>query len=236
MKTAALLVLVALLSAAAPGTTSAADKAPAPPKPEAKADAQAVPDPQSYSIPKDAEEVFAGTLHGEAMFVYKDRQSGEVVGKRTYIKAREGQIIKEEVWYKGKLHGVQREWYENGQLKSSSPYRMGVMNGVFEFWSESGKQTGYDKILNGSGVLRHYYENGRPMSEDHYKDSLTEGPCYNFYEDGQAYKLKWRKGGKMVGQGFFFWPDGGLQAWCDFGETGKLNGTYYRSGRHRTKH
>jgi antitoxin component YwqK of YwqJK toxin-antitoxin module len=190
-------------------------------RPEAKVDDDRGPDPSLYDIPKDAVEKFASSFFDKREMQYFDAGTGELLGQKTFFGKT---VIELKLWYRGKLHGIQKEWYRNGQLMSSSPYRMGVMEGVFEYWSESGKRTGYDKIEKGNGVLRHYHENGRLLSEQHFKDSLCDGPDFEFYDSGQVFHLAWKSRGRFVGQAFKFWKGGQLQGWCSLGESGKVVG------------
>jgi antitoxin component YwqK of YwqJK toxin-antitoxin module len=211
----ALLVLGASWGEAAAPPGGALSKASRPPAADVqdKTGADKAPDPLLYEIPKDAIE----KQRSQTSFQYMDRQAGQVVGERIFKDDRNGPLLKEKVLYRGQLHGVQREWYPNGQIKSTSAYRLGVMDGIFAFWSASGKRTGYDKIENGKGVLRHYYENGRPMSETHFKNSLRDGPFCDFYNTGQMFTLQVFQADKQKGEGFTFWQNGVLQSWwfCD---------------------
>jgi len=45
-----------------------------------------------------------------------------------------GTLVKRDLLKDGKKHGVQREWFPSGTIKSESPYKNGLMEGVYRVW------------------------------------------------------------------------------------------------------
>lgn len=86
-----------------------------------------------------------------SMNVY-DNESGKIVSKIITQKQGEktsgqvknydpnsGKIIYETSSLNGKLDGIMRRWYSNGQLSHESFYQEGLEHGLSRSWSESGK-------------------------------------------------------------------------------------------------
>ena len=157
--------------------------------------AQTAPDLLTYSIPADAiKQSYNGPDLNIFRYRYFRRQAdgtkGELVAMEYFTKVGgEEKLVKRELYKKepldrvmpNYLHGVKREWYINGQLKSEEPYRMHVRDGLFRHWDEKGNLVGQYQINNGDGVLKIYNSKGQLLKEEHYKNNHVDGFKYEFY-------------------------------------------------------
>lgn len=86
----------------------------------------------------------------------------------------------------GRLHGVARGWYANGQLEYERMYSSGRETGVHRGWYENGgKRFAYtfqDGVPN--GVQQEWFENGRTYSLFHYAGGHEQGAQQMWNADG----------------------------------------------------
>ncbi len=76
----------------------------------------------------------------------------------------------------GKLNGIQKDWYENGQLRCEFNYKEGKEEGIQKEW----------------------YENGQLWYEDNYKEGKQDGIQKSWYENGQLHYKMYYKNGKLM--------------------------------------
>jgi len=162
------------------------------------AEAQTSPDIEAYGVPADAL-VFKGTtrIAGITTRTYYIRNADGSRGDLRCIEEfqgdmrtpGEGKRLSQKLFeidntfdiMPERLHGVQREWYLNGQLKSESPYRMNRPDGLFREWDEQGRLIAQYQISNGKGVRRNYNSNGVLVREAVLDDGDENGPIYAYY-------------------------------------------------------
>ena len=85
----------------------------------------------------------------------------------------------------GKLDGLARMWYENGQLWSKQNFKGGGNVGLARSWHWGGQLCYEWNYKDGKldGLWRRWYENGQLFEEYNYKDGLIiSEKCW--YEDG----------------------------------------------------
>ena len=84
------------------------------------------------------------------------------------------------------LNGEAMRWYENGGLEEKSLYKDNKYDGVVEEYNVFGvltKKTTYkDGVLNGSYLQ--YYESGKLFVEGEYLDGMMYGGWIMYYSDG----------------------------------------------------
>jgi hypothetical protein len=83
----------------------------------------------------------------------------KTVVQRIYF--RPGNIMAEEPYVGGQLHGPRREWHRNGQLAEERIYRHGLVHGLCRQWNDAGKLLGSFPMVNGTGVQKSWHDNGR---------------------------------------------------------------------------
>ena len=98
-----------------------------------------------------------------------------------------GEVKSKSTSYKdGKLDGVFRTWFENGQISSEDSYKDGSVT-LSKLWRENGHQLAEtswkaDKV---NGIVKFWYENGQLKSEESYIDDERQGLKKVWYENGQ---------------------------------------------------
>jgi antitoxin component YwqK of YwqJK toxin-antitoxin module len=125
------------------------------------------------------------------------------------------------------LHGIQREWYDNGKPKSEKPYKNGIMHGLFKERDELGNLVACYKIINGAGFEQVYYSNGRLKREAAYRENRKNGPYFEFYKNGQMSCFTDELDGRPVGLGVSYSPNGQIADLCHNDEDGAY-GPYVR--------
>jgi antitoxin component YwqK of YwqJK toxin-antitoxin module len=127
----------------------------------------------------------------------------------------------------GKLHGVQRVFYSNDQLRSESHYADGIKQGEekrwfdngclrlkqgfisgigqgqCEYWYRNGQRAGLKQLNNGElhGLQKeYYYPNGAIMMETHYDQDEAHGRHVRYYENGQIKEVGDYRRNQKVGE------------------------------------
>ena len=77
----------------------------------------------------------------------------------------------------GKIHGIEREWYNDGRLASERPHEMGKRTGIHRGWYRSGQ-------------MRFFIE---------YEDGVQHGEAYSWHENGKLYTYSQFVSGKPIG-------------------------------------
>jgi antitoxin component YwqK of YwqJK toxin-antitoxin module len=118
---------------------------------------------------------------------------------------------------------IQNEYYDNGQVKTSTMYRNGVVEGVKREFNPAGvveKSYLYSNgVLTGEGIIR--------------EDGNKDGPWKDFYPDGTVKAQGNYDNGKQVGEWKYYHQNGKLEQAGRFNKQGKLDGTwkwYYENG------
>jgi hypothetical protein len=71
-----------------------------------------------------------------------------------------------EVGYKnGQVHGVSKEWFENGVLASEMPVKNGLVHGLVKYWNPEGNLIGSFRMKNGTGIMKTWHPNGQIRGE-----------------------------------------------------------------------
>ena len=89
----------------------------------------------------------------------------------------------------GLLDGESREYYEEGDIKSISPFKNNIPNGVFIS----------------------YYQNGNIQEKHTYKNGNEEGEGLFYYENGQLEEKYFMKNGKLDGEAINYFNDGKIR-------------------------
>jgi len=119
-------------------------------------------------------------------------------------------------------NGEVKEYYDNGQLKSSLNYLNGELDGLCKFYYENGQLQAITTAVNGSpiGMVKTYFENGQLKTVGEYGDGENqEGIHKEYYENGNLKKT----GAYIQGE------EEGIHK--DYYENGNLeNSTTYKDG------
>ena len=87
----------------------------------------------------------------------------------------------------GLLDGESREYYEEGDIKSVSPFKNNVADGIFISYYQNGniKEKHTYKNGNEEGEGLFYYENGQLEEKYFMKNGKLDGEAINYFEDGK---------------------------------------------------
>ncbi len=139
------------------------------------------------------------------------------------LRNKKGQLIFETKLNEGKIVGALKEWYENGQLRTSTVYDNGVQQEYEKEWYENGQLKTFSQIENGyrEGNSKDWYINGQLKQDGmfHYGD-LTHIRAW--YQDGQLRIVEEYQDNKMHGLIKSWYHNGQLQF-----EGNYSNGNYH---------
>ena len=102
----------------------------------------------------------------------------------------------------GKEDGVQKDWYDDGQLRSESNYKDGKSEGVQKWWYENGQLEFEGNYKDGKKHGKEtWWNNGQVVKEENYKDGKLDGKYTEWYgyENGQIKTETNYKNGKGDG-------------------------------------
>ncbi|OQA51282.1 MAG: MORN repeat variant [Candidatus Omnitrophica bacterium ADurb.Bin292] len=154
------------------------------------------------------------------------------------------QLIVEEFYEHGKLHGVSKEWYDSGAIKKQSMHLKGEPCSERE-WHENGQAASESVFVKGklSGTRRAWYRDGQPQSEYGYRDGLPvwgkqwyfggQIACEENFREGRLYGAQrgWYQNGVVKHECRYLdgMPDGVQRTWFP---DAQLQAEYhYREGR-----
>jgi len=115
------------------------------------------------------------TRQGKSLFINSYKE-GKKHGNHKHFNPLTGEPIKEEVFFEGKKHTTQKEYYTKGQLKKVENYSHGKKQG--KFFS--------------------YYENGQLKEEKIYDNNILDGVFKSYFKNGQLEKVNTRKSNRII--------------------------------------
>ena len=107
---------------------------------------------------------------------------------------------------KGLLDGESRQYYEEGDIKSISPFKNNVADGVFIS----------------------YYQNGNMKEKHAYKNGNEEGEGIFYYKNGKLEEKYFMKNGKLDGEATVYFEDGKIRNKSIFKDGVKLEEEIYK--------
>lgn len=122
-------------------------------------------------------------------------------------RSKETTISKDE-----KLIEIRKEYWENGKIKSETPYKKSysvgykkvktklVPHGISKEYYESGVLSKEDPYIEGerTGIMKFYDENGSIEMNAEFKDSKQDGETTYFYKDGTVMDIEYYKDGNLT--------------------------------------
>ncbi len=118
-------------------------------------------------------------------------------------------IQKREKYKEGKLEGIQREWYENGQLLYKTCYK--YLPGGEKYKENSGIYSNYNmyyNMYNGTYNIKKWFKNGQLAYENNYNYKGIHGIQYGYNETGILLYCNIFKNGKVIKRVVNMW-------WCE---------------------
>ena len=113
-----------------------------------------------------------------------------------------GQLMYEHNYKDGKEDGLGRMWYDNGQLLYEYNYKDGRDDGLHRLWHKDGQLCSESNYKDGEydGLYRQWYENGQLNRKSNFKDGKRDGWSKKWYDNGQLkYEVNF-KDGKLVNE------------------------------------
>jgi antitoxin component YwqK of YwqJK toxin-antitoxin module len=126
-------------------------------------------------------------------------------------------------------NGTQKDYYEDGTLKSEATYKDGKIDGVGKTYHPNGQLKAEVHYKNGKrhGLRKTYFDNGAPDREENFVEGKRHGECRSWdRKTGRLFTVYPQKHGKMHGKQYVYslhGPEGWLfieDEWVD----GKLHG------------
>ena len=130
-------------------------------------------------------------------FIGCQSRKNKIITRSNIEKINKKDILMEDATYtytEGKLKGVYKYYYDNGQIMKERTY-LGVNEKTYE-----GGQL--------EGISRDYYDNGQLSSEQFYKSGKLEGISREFYRNGDLKKQENYKNGELNGISIEFYKNG----------------------------
>jgi antitoxin component YwqK of YwqJK toxin-antitoxin module len=135
--------------------------------------------PENISMKTSLRGLTQGTKYFAKAYIKND--NGEVF----YSDELEFQTPKE-IDFTAMLNGQKIEYYPNGKVAKKYNLKDGQIDGLYEFYSDSGylvtSQAMKDGIAN--GPFKTFYKDGKTKSVTNFKDGLPEGESTSYYPDG----------------------------------------------------
>ena len=129
---------------------------------------------------------------------HADKISGCV--EREYHSNGNGKIYWETPFKNGGREGIEKWYYESGELRAETPYKNGKKEGIEKWYYENGNLEGEAPFKNGKaeGIEKWYYENGKLMAEIPYLNNLFHGDTRFYTEDGKLLALFKGENGEII--------------------------------------
>ena len=101
----------------------------------------------------------------------------------------------------GKLDGIYREYYENGQLKLECTYKDGQLDGISKEYYKNNQLSCEYNFKNGQldGLCKEYYDSGKIKEEYYCKNGEFEGIYKKYYTNGKEKSEYNYKNGRISG-------------------------------------
>lgn len=98
-----------------------------------------------------------------------------------------GKVAIDRVYVRDKVDGVEKTFYDNGQLESVAIVKKGVYDGSFFYYYPDGslKQEGTYIKNSMEGELKTYYKNGQLKEIVTMQNTMEQGPYIEYHENGQ---------------------------------------------------
>jgi len=122
---------------------------------------------------------------------------------------------------------VIKSYYNNGKLKSETPYVNKKVEGAVTAYHENGKVLGIQMYVNGKkeGKMALYYENGNIEEIGNYENAVLSGPYKMYYETGELRSTLTYVNDKMEGIVKVYYTNGKLNS-LSIARAGKFEGGF----------
>ena len=110
---------------------------------------------------------------------------------------------------------VQEEYYGNGNLRSETPLKGNLIDGVRKEYDVNGKLVKTIEYANGNieGFITMYNPaNGKVTYKATIKNNVQEGLLLQYYDNGAKFKESTYVGGRIDGEAKTYWPDSTIKS------------------------
>jgi len=130
---------------------------------------------------------------------------------------------------KGRLCGVYRQWWDNGQLEQEGAYEDDQKHGAFTEWDPDGTVRVFQEYRKGviHGNSKTWWQNGQPMLELTYVNGEQEGPALTWFETGRKKTEGSFRKGRQHGTWTAWYPDGTRRKVAVFDEGEELSREHF---------
>ena len=104
----------------------------------------------------------------------------------------------------GVKHGIEKKYFENGNVQLEAHYNNSLLHGEFIGWYENGMRAIHMSYLNGAenGERQALYRNGSPYLRMNYKDDKKDGEFMIWYQNDLPQE-QWAKTGTLKEVGWY---------------------------------
>ena len=151
--------------------------------------------------------------------------------------------VKDSLFYvNGLQSGIQKRYYENGQLGAEAIYNaIGKKSGLYKSWHENGKlwnESRYNSNTKLHGQTTIYYDNGQLKKTLNFNNGIVEGELKQYYKNGVVFEESSYKSGKKNGYCKKYYENGQLLSDANFVDDRIYKGRcnwYFSNGQVRYK-
>lgn len=192
-----------------------------------------------YSTKGKIESILNYRDHGQIAFVEHFHPNGKILARGKYqtqekdsvwnFYSDEGQLIRSANFKRGKLVGIEKKFYRNGNLKELAFYNQeSVLDSIHEEYYENGNPMSVQNLVNGKpeGAFKIYYNNKVYRTIGNYKNGRKHG-SWKYYSP----RLKLEKEEKYNDGELIFSSEDILTYWDDSTKVIRTKEKYERGGR-----
>lgn len=124
----------------------------------------------------------------------------------------DGKVKSELRYNEGKLDGLCKWYYNNGNPSMEATYSNNILNGPSTRWYENGslEEKAYYKGNQYDGVVEEYNVFGTLVKMSTYQNGVLNGLFYQWYDNGKSFVEGEYINGMMHGAWIMYYPDGSI--------------------------
>ena len=167
---------------------------------------------------RSGDSIPASELRGQGDLFYRKGEKEPFTG--TAVRTVDGKKTEAEFW-QGRMHGVYRSWFSNGQMEGEAYFEKGVREGRARLWNKDGQMIKETRFREGlaDGPATEWYPNGKMERRTSWRAGKRNGEIETWFESGN------RKGVGNYDQGE---RSGTFVVWWETGK--KRQETSYKKG------
>jgi len=156
---------------------------------------------------RSGDSIPASELRGQGDLFYrrgeKEPFSGaavtQVAGKKT-----------EAEFWQGRMHGVYRSWFANGQVEGEAHFEKGVREGRARLWNEKGQLVQETRFHEGlpDGPATEWYPNGKMQRRTSWRAGKRHGEVETWFVSGNRKGVGTYEQGERSGTFVVWWENG----------------------------